>query len=195
MVLDLADDDIIVSIEKLRDCLNQRNIQLIGQPLTANGSRLTVDSSQPSAVSRQPSAAPPPETSGPPRPVIVTGCKADVEGASERQAIAAEMLGAEFPILALSTATHAGLEELRTLIFKRLHVIRVYTKKPGHPPDMNEPVIVPEGSTVMAAAQHLHKDFAAQLRYAKYWDNDKFSGQMVDRTHVLSDKSIVEFHI
>jgi hypothetical protein len=164
MVLDLADDDIIVSIEKLLPCLAQANIRL-----RAEGDL-------------------------PARPVLVVGNKADTAGAEERRAIAAELLGSDLPIMPISTISHAGLEDLRRHVFERLHIIRVYTKRPGHPADMRDPVILPAGSTVMAAAEHLHKDFAAHLRFAKCWD-DQIQGLMVERTHVLKDKSVVEFHI
>jgi uncharacterized protein len=164
LVLDLADDDIITSTEKLLACLAAKNIRL-----RAEGEL-------------------------PARPVLAVGCKADVDGAAERRSIVSEIVGSDFPILPVSTVTHAGLEDLRNLIFQRLHIIRVYTKRPGHPADMNDPVILHEGSAVIDAATHLHKDIASQLKYAKYWDHDKFNGQMVDRTHVLSDKSIIEFH-
>jgi ribosome-interacting GTPase 1 len=164
LVLDLADDDIIVSIEKLLPCLAKAGIRLR------------------------------PEGEFPARPLLVTGNKADAEGADERKAIALEVLGSDLPIMPVSTVSHAGLEELRLRIFERLHVIRVYTKRPGHPADMHDPVILPEGSTVMAAAEHLHKDIAAHLKYAKRWDG-QVHGLMVERTHVLTDKSVIEFHI
>jgi ribosome-interacting GTPase 1 len=164
LVLDLADDDIIVSVEKLLPCLARASIRLR------------------------------PEGELPARPLIVIGNKADAEGADERRAIAAEVLGADLPITSISATSHAGLEDLRRTIFERLHIIRVYTKRPGHPADLRDPVILPAGSTVMAAAEHLHKDFAAHLRYAKCWD-DQTQGLMVERSHVLKDKSVIEFHI
>jgi ribosome-interacting GTPase 1 len=164
MVMDLADDDIIVSIEKFLPCLARANIRL--------------------------------RTEGdlPARPLLVIGNKADAPGSEERQGIAAELLGSDLPIMPVSAQTHIGLEDLRRTVFERLHIIRVYTKRPGHPADTHDPVILPAGSTVMNAAEHLHKDFSAHLRYAKCWD-DQVHGQMVERSHVLKDKSIVEFHI
>jgi len=164
LVLDLADDDVIVSIEKLLPCLARASIRLR------------------------------PEGELPARPLIVIGNKTDAEGAEERRAIATEVLGADLPITPVSATSHVGLEDLRRTIFERLHIIRVYTKRPGHPADMRDPVILPEGSTVMNAAEHLHKDIAAQLKYAKSWD-DPAHGLMVERSHVLKDKSVIEFHI
>jgi uncharacterized protein len=165
MVLDLGDDDVIVKTEELLECLKTRSIRL-----RAEGEL-------------------------PARPFLTVGCKADVEGAAERQAIVSEIIGADIPIMPISTKTHAGLEDLRNTLFQRLHIIRVYTKRPSHPADMRDPVILPEGSCVLDAAVHLHKDFASQLKFAKYWFGEKYNGQMVERTHVLDDKAVVEFHI
>lgn len=165
MVLDLGDDDIITNTEKLLACLQAKNIRL-----RAEGEL-------------------------PARPFLTVGNKSDADGAAERQAIVSEIIGTDLPILPVSAATHTGLEDLRVTLFQRLHVIRVYTKRPSHPVELRDPVILPEGSSIIDAAQHLHKDFASQFKFAKYWDNDKFAGQMVERTHVLTDRSVVEFHI
>lgn len=168
MVLDLGDDDIIRTTEEVVDCLAHKNIFLPGQTGT------------------------PPDSK--PRRTLVAACKADSPGAEARQAIAAELLGPELLTIAVSTTTCTGLEELRCAIFRELQIIRVYTKRPGHPPDMSDPVVLPVGSTVIEAAGYLHKELAARLRYARLWDCDRFHGQMVERNHILTDRSIVEYH-
>jgi hypothetical protein len=199
MVLDLGDDDIILSLEKTLTLLTARNILFRPEDGgSAPGSRREERAQgEPARLLRSAEGgalAQSAKGETPVRPVIVVGCKADADGAVERRAIASEILGSDLPILPLTTTTHTGLEDMRLTIFQRLHVVRIYTKRPGHPPDMDEPVILPEGSTVLDAAQHLHKDFAAQLKYARYWDNDKFNGQMVERAHVVKDRAVVEFH-
>jgi len=45
------------------------------------------------------------------------------------------------------------------------------------------------------AAYHLHKDFARKLAYARLWNSSGYSGQRVERGHILQDKDIIEFHI
>jgi len=48
-----------------------------------------------------------------------------------------------------------------------LEIIRVYTKAPGKKPDLNEPFTLPAGSTVQDAAESIHKDILANLKYAR----------------------------
>ncbi len=125
---------------------------------------------------------------------LVLASKVDAEGAADRLEILKEFLP-DFPIVPVSAVTGEGLEEVKPLIFKELEVIRVYTKEPGHPPDMSDPLILKLGSTILDAAEKIHKDFARKLKYARVWGSSKFDGQRLERTYVLQDKDIVEFHI
>lgn len=120
---------------------------------------------------------------------------ADIEEAKENL----EFLKEEFPFfeasLLVSCKTGEGLEGLRREIFRKLKIIRVYTKEPGKQPDLSDPLILPEGADVLKAAEKIHKDFARKLKYARVWGSSKFPGQRVERNYVLKDRDIVEFHI
>lgn len=122
------------------------------------------------------------------------GTKADDPQAQERLMILRELIG-EVPVLLVSVKTGAGLEEFKRQIFSRLNIIRIYTKKPGKPPDMDEPVILKASAKVIDAAFELHKDFARKLAYARLWRSNEYSGQRVEREFLLADKDIIEFHI
>ena len=87
-----------------------------------------------------------------------------------------------------------GLAELRALLFMELKRIRIYTKQPGHKPDMGRPFILPQGATVFDLALLVHKDVADRLKHARIWGKARFDGQQVDRHHVLSDRDVVELH-
>ncbi|MGB9742564.1 MAG: GTPase [candidate division WOR-3 bacterium] len=128
------------------------------------------------------------------KPRLLIGTKADAPEVLDRLAILRELLG-EMEVLLVSVITGQGLEEFRRRVFTTLNIIRVYTKKPGKPPDLQEPVILKHGATVLDAALQLHKDFARKLAYARLWRTDVFSGQRVERTQTLQDKDIIEFHI
>ncbi len=106
-----------------------------------------------------------------------------------------EIFESEFPVHPISAEKGTGLNELKSLIFRELEIIRVYTKEPGKPPDMKDPLILKKGSTVLDAARGIHKDFEKMLKYARLWGSAKFDGQRVERTYILQDKDIVEFHI
>lgn len=122
------------------------------------------------------------------------GAKCDNPQAGDRLAILKELLG-ETDILPVSIETGEGIEELKQRLFRILNIIRVYTKRPGHPAEMIDPVILPVGSTVTDAAWHLHKDFAQKLSFARLWSGDEIAGLRVERGHVLQDEDILEFHV
>jgi ribosome-interacting GTPase 1 len=121
--------------------------------------------------------------------------KIDMPGAPERLNIVRELFGERFSIHAISAEAGTGLEELRNAIYQFLNVIRVYSKQPGKPPDLESPFTCPAGSTVLEMAALVHRDFSAGLKSARIWGTGVFDGQTVKRDHVLHDKDIVELHL
>jgi ribosome-interacting GTPase 1 len=126
---------------------------------------------------------------------MLSGNKVDCPGASDRLEIVAELFGQRFPIRAISAETSVGLEEFRTALYRFLNVIRVYTKQPGKPPDLNAPFTCPAGSTLVDLAALVHRDFAEGLKHARIWGTGVYDGQTIKRDHVLNDKDIVELHL
>lgn len=98
-------------------------------------------------------------------------------------------------VLRVSATTGGGVGELREQIFASLHIIRVYTKKIGHPIDKKEPVVLKRGTTVIDAAEHIHKDFKKKLKFARLWSDSDYNGQRVEKNHVLADGDVIEFHV
>jgi uncharacterized protein len=121
--------------------------------------------------------------------------KSDLDGAADRLEIVREMFGPRFPIHVISAETGTGLEEFRGDLFRFLNVIRVYTKRPGKPPDMHSPFTCAEGSTLVELATLVHHDFAESLKSARLWGTGVFDGQTVPRDHILHDKDVVELHM
>lgn len=126
---------------------------------------------------------------------LIIANKTDAQDAHERLSLLKEFYGEKYPIHPISAERRIGLEELKKLIFRELEIIRVYTKAPGKPPDMEDPLILKKGSTILEAAEEIHKDFARKLKYARLWGSSRFPGQRVDKNYILEDKDIVEFHI
>jgi ribosome-interacting GTPase 1 len=60
---------------------------------------------------------------------------------------------------------------------------------------LNDPMVMAKGSTLKDAAEAVHKDFRARLKYALVWGSGKFEGQRVSPDHILQDNDIVELHI
>lgn len=92
----------------------------------------------------------------------------------------------------ISAKDGINLDSLREAIYKKLDFIRVYTKKPGKKPDLDEPLILIRGATVEDLCAKLHRDFKDSFRYARVWgDSVKHPGQRVGLGHVLVDKDVV----
>lgn len=126
---------------------------------------------------------------------LIIGNKKDLKGAEEEYQRLSSRYGVEFPLVCISAKEGNGLEELGKSIYEALGVIRVYTKAPGQPPDLNEPVVVKRGSTVEEVAESIHKDFRSKLKYAQVWGSGKFDGQKVKRQYILQEGDIVELHV
>jgi len=164
IVVDLADDDVLGQTQTVLDLLGAAKIALR-----------------------------PPGGPGAGKPALFVGTKIDRPGAREHLALFEELFGARLPVVAVSTAGE-NLEVLRRRLFDLLEVIRVYSKPPGRKADRTTPFVLKRGSTVIRAAETIHKDFAERLKYARLWGRDEYSGQMVGRDHVLEDGDVIEIH-
>lgn len=129
-----------------------------------------------------------------PRKAILVANKMDIPGSEQNLEVVRELYSDRFPVIGVSAQTGDGLEELKHHIFTMMDVVRVYTKVPGRPPDLDVPYVVPRGSTVLDLAMTIHKEVAQKLKYARIWGAGKFDGQMVSREHVLEDRDILELH-
>jgi ribosome-interacting GTPase 1 len=126
---------------------------------------------------------------------IILGNKSDLEGAGPNLRALKDLYADKFPIISTSSKDSGNGIRLKKEIYQALNIIRVYTKEPGKPADLEDPVVLKKGSIVLDAAKAIHKDFAHNLRYVRMWGSSKFDGQQVDRDHPLKDGDIVEFHL
>ena len=128
-------------------------------------------------------------------PTLLVVNKVDLAPDPEEVAALEELLGVRFPAVATSTVTGQGLDAIGPLLFKGLQIVRVYTKSPGKPPEMDRPFTVRRGATVLDVARLVHKDFAGSLKYARAWGSGVFDGQQIGPEHQLSDADVVELHM
>ncbi len=126
---------------------------------------------------------------------IVLLNKIDMPKAIENSEVFLDVYQNKFNIQKISSVTGEGIEILKPLIFKNLNIIRVYTKKIGHPPVKKEPIVLKYGSTVIEAAEYIHKDFKKNLQFTRLWNDSGYSGQRVEKNHILQDGDIIEFHV
>jgi len=126
---------------------------------------------------------------------IVLLNKIDTIKAEENSEVFYEFYQNKFNIHKISTITAVNIENLKLLIFENLNIIRVYTKKIGQPPVRKEPIVLRNGSTIIEAAEYIHKDFKKNLKFTRLWNDSGYSGQRVEKNYVLHDGDIVEFHV
>ena len=171
LVVDLADDDGPFAADAVIERLAQVKTVLIGQPPAEN-----------------------PDPSVQHVRTLLAANKLDADGAADRLEMVRDMFAERFPIHALDAESGNDLETLRTAIYQFLNVIRVYTKRPGKPADMDSPFTCPVGSNVAQMAELVHRDLAEKLKSARIWGQGVFDGQTVTRDHILHDKDVVELH-
>ncbi|OGP53674.1 MAG: hypothetical protein A2Y65_00050 [Deltaproteobacteria bacterium RBG_13_52_11] len=126
---------------------------------------------------------------------LLVGNKSDLPRAEENTAIFKELYNEQFPLTMVSAKEGTEVEGLRSQLFSLLDILRVYSKRPGHAPELSAPVILKQGSTILDLAKEIHKDFVAKLQFARIWGSGKFDGQRVQRDYALQDGDIIELHM
>lgn len=130
-----------------------------------------------------------------PKKMIIIGNKSDLDTSKGNWLQLKKRYGSSFPMSVVSAAAGDNLPDFKQGVFQALEIIRVHTKSPGKKADLTDPIILKSGSTVKDAAEDVHKDFKAKLKYAVVWGSGKFDGQRVSQEHVLKDNDIIELHI
>ena len=128
-------------------------------------------------------------------PFIVAVNKDDDDRIDEDFEVFDDLLETELPLVPISAKNKRNLDKLSQLVFEKLEVMRIYSKRPGHEADMDSPFVLKIGSTLDDFAQKVHKDFYQNLKTARVWGSNVYNGQMVGRDHILHDKDVVELHI
>lgn len=99
-------------------------------------------------------------------------------------------------IVAISSEKGWGIDNLLSTIWSILALKRVFTKKKGIFPDLNEPLVLPTNGTVSDLCRKLHKDFIKQFKGCLVWGTSvKFSPQKVGLNHFLHDEDVVQIYI
>jgi small GTP-binding protein len=128
-------------------------------------------------------------------PFILVVNKSDTKNFADDYKVFCDLLEEQCIKITISTKTRENLEELKNLIYEKLQIMRIYSKKPGKSPEMNAPFVLNIGSTLEEFAAKVHKDFISDLKSARIWGKGVFDGQQVGRDHVLNDGDVVELHL
>jgi hypothetical protein len=190
LVVDLADPECVEHVAAIRERLAVKKVVLAER--------------WPGLPARGPTAGEPPE--GPEGeagedpfrialPTLLVANKRDLDPDPEEVDVLEELLGARFPAVSVSAKTGEGLERIGALLFEGLEILRVYTKVPGKPPDLQRPFTVRRGATVHDVARLVHNDLARSLSFARVWGRSgHFEGQQVGADHPVADGDVVELH-
>ncbi len=127
------------------------------------------------------------------RPGLIVLNKSDATDAAALGMVK-ELYAGTLDMVAVSTRTRHGLDDLFHRLWQLLAMIRVYSKEPGKPPDLHKPFTMPVGATVADLARQIHRDLPDTMKFARLWGHGRFEGQPVHRTEVLQDKDVVEIH-
>jgi uncharacterized protein len=127
-------------------------------------------------------------------PALILATKLDHPDAETNLEMLTEIYG-RFQIIPVSIMHPDDAHKLGSKIYSFLQLVRIYTQAPGKKPNMDQPIVLRRGSTVLDAARLIHKDFAASLKYARVWGTGKFDGQRVQRDYILEEGDIIEFKI
>jgi ribosome-interacting GTPase 1 len=129
-------------------------------------------------------------------PALLVANKIDLPQAEANLEALRDLYGDRYRLLAVSAETGRGLDEFRRAVFDLLGLVRVYTKAPGKKPDLDAPYVLHRGATVQDAAARVHKDFVEGMKFARLFHKEGGrDGMMVERTHLVEDGDILEFHV
>ena len=182
LIVDLCEAGCMERAVAVRDLLAQRKTVLsAGWPADTSNPRLAVDHEGDPFTVRLPTLLLVNKTDQ------VADPKAEIE-------VFTDLTDLHYPTLAVSATTGAGMDEIGPWLFARLGIVRVYTKAPGKPPDLDRPYTVRRGGTVHQVAELVHRDIAGSLKFARVWRPGTFDGQHVGGDHTLLDGDVVELH-
>jgi len=87
-------------------------------------------------------------------------------------------------------------DPLKAMIWDYLGLTRIYTKRKGTQPDLNEPVVlsaIRKGTTVMALCQNISTQMLRDFNFAMVWGKSaKHSPQRCGVNHPLQDEDVVQ---
>lgn len=92
-----------------------------------------------------------------------------------------------------SVALDLNIMEVIDESWKAMKLIRIFTKKKGHPPDLAKPFVVKTGATIEHVCKRIHKDLVDRFKYAMVWGTSaRHSPQVVGLSHVLEDEDVLQ---
>ena len=131
-----------------------------------------------------------------PPPKLLAGTKLDQPGTEANFSALEALYAGRFRAVGVSAETGAGFDVFARETFTALDIVRFYSKPPGKKPDLDTPYVLRRGETVQDAAAQVHRDFSEHLKYARLFrKSGDHGGLMVERSHLVEDEDVLEFHV
>lgn len=93
----------------------------------------------------------------------------------------------------ISCELKLNLDYLLKELWKKLALLRIYTKRRGEPPDFVDSLILRQGANVEHVCHDIHRDLALQFKYALVWGSStKYSPQRVGINHRMADDDVIQ---
>lgn len=125
-------------------------------------------------------------------PAVALVNKVDLAGVEAYQETEAWLKEQGFPAIPMAASKGLGVEPAKDFIYDHLDFIQVFMKPRGEEADLEEPMIVKNGTDVGMVCDLLHREFRKKFRYAQVWGRSaKFPGQTVGIDHRLKDQDIL----
>ncbi|KAI5822715.1 developmentally regulated GTP-binding protein [Schizophyllum commune Tattone D] len=94
----------------------------------------------------------------------------------------------------ISCEMDLNLDYLIERMWDDLGLVKIYTKKRGAHPDLDDPVCLHKGSTIETVCNSIHRSLVPSFKYALVWGkSSKFNphAQKVSLNHVVQDEDVV----
>ena len=93
----------------------------------------------------------------------------------------------------MSCELDLGIDDLKEEIWRQLDLLRLYTKRRGILPNLDEPMVVRNKSTILEVCDSIHRDMKNQFKYALVWGSSaKHSPQKCGLNHPVHDEDVVQ---
>ncbi|CAN3354711.1 ribosome-interacting GTPase 2 [Diutina catenulata] len=104
-----------------------------------------------------------------------------------------DRLAREPNTVVISCSMDLGIDDLKEEIWRQLDLLRMYTKRRGIAPNLDEPMVVRNHSTISEVCDAIHRDMKNQFKYALVWGSSaKHSPQKCGLTHEVHDEDVVQ---
>lgn len=93
----------------------------------------------------------------------------------------------------ISAEKEIGLEELKTVIWQKLGLMRIYLKPKGKQPNLQEPLILKKGQTIKDVIEKTFPPDKKIQQILLWGPSARFPKQQVSKKHELADEDILSF--